>query len=151
MGVREEAIGDVLVKFPAFLTYSLDLKIRPFVRINLFPYPPKKHTPTPSGNINGTHCVSQVMFLLEKAAVPIGKVGKVLALQPDLLSCSLPKKLEIVVEFFLFHGFQRQQLGLMVADFPVLLKYSLSSLKPKLSFALRVMKLPLVEVVNFPR
>lgn len=122
VGVREEAIGDVLVKFPAFLTYSLDLKIRPFV-----------------------------MFLLEKAAVPIGKVGKVLSLQPDLLSCSLPKKLEIVVEFFLFHGFQRQQLGLMVADFPVLLKYSLSSLKPKLSFALRVMKLPLVEVVNFPR
>eukprot|EP00250_Pteridium_aquilinum_P012738 c20911_g2_i1 orf=3-1304(-) len=122
VGVQEEAIGDVLVKFPGFLSYSLDMKIRP--------------------------CV---IFLLEKVAVPIDKVGKVLSLQSDLISCNLSKKLEIVVRFFLFHGVQREQLGLMVADFPVLLKYSLASLKPKLSYVLRVMKLPLEEVIKFPR
>ncbi|KAH7427789.1 hypothetical protein KP509_10G060100 [Ceratopteris richardii] len=122
VGVHEELIGDVLVKFPSFLSYSLDEKIRP--------------------------CV---MFLLEKAAVPVDKVGKVLSIQPDLLRCSISQKLDVIVRFFIFHGFKREQVGLMVTDFPMLLKYNLSSIKPKLSFALRVMKLPVEEVVKFPR
>ncbi|KAI5083207.1 hypothetical protein GOP47_0002950 [Adiantum capillus-veneris] len=71
VGVQEAAIGDVLVKFPAFLSYSLDDKIRP--------------------------CV---IFLLEKAAVPINKVGKVLAQQPDLFGCSIKKRLDIAPVFY---------------------------------------------------
>ncbi|MCO5561774.1 hypothetical protein L7F22_015398 [Adiantum nelumboides] len=122
VGVHEEAIGDVLVKFPAFLSYSLDEKIRPVV-----------------------------IFLLEKAAVPINKVGKVLAQQPDLIGCNITKRLDIAVRFFIYHGFHREQVGLMVTEFPMVLRYSLSSMKPKLSFALRVMKLPVEEVVKFPR
>ena len=93
----------------------------------------------------------QVMFLLETAGVPIEKVGKVLSLQPELVGCSLTKKLEVIAKFFLFHGFRREELGAMVADFPMLLKYSLSTLKPKLRYIIRVMELPLKEVVKFPR
>lgn len=122
VGVQEEAIGDMLVKFPSFLSYSLDKKIRP--------------------------CV---IFLLEKAAVPIDKVGKVLSLQPNLFGCSISKRLDIVVRFLIYHGFQREQIGLMVTDFPMLLRYSLSSMKPKLGYALRVMGLPVEEIVKFPR
>lgn len=122
VGVHEQAIGDVLVKFPPLLSYSLDMKIRPFV-----------------------------IFLLESAGVPIDKVGKVLSLQPDLIGCSLSKKLEIVAKFFLFHGIKREELGAMVTDFPMLLKYSLSTLKAKLRYTLRVMELPLKDVIKFPR
>ncbi len=34
IGVHEEAIGKVIVEFPAFLSFSLDRKIRPVVKEN---------------------------------------------------------------------------------------------------------------------
>jgi mTERF domain-containing protein len=91
------------------------------------------------------------MFLLETAGVPIQEVGKVLSLQPELIGCSLTKKLEVTAKFFLYHGMKREELGMMVADFPMVLKYSLSTLKPKLKYIVRVMELPLKEVIKFPR
>lgn len=122
VGVHDAAIGGLIVKFPPFLSYSLDMKIRPLVR-----------------------------FLLETAGVPAVKVGKVLAMQPDLVAYSLHNKLEIVVKFFLFHDFQRAEIGVMVADFPMLLKYSLAILKEKFRYTKKEMGLPSKEIVKFPR
>lgn len=36
IGIREDAIGQVLVDFPALLSYSMDRKIRPVVSTLLF-------------------------------------------------------------------------------------------------------------------
>lgn len=122
VGVHEEAIGDVIVKYPPLLTYSLDKKIRPLVR-----------------------------FLLEMAWVREDKVGKILTLQPNLISCSVADKLEVTVKFFLFHGIQKADIGAMVADFPMLLRYSLAVLKPKFRYITKVMARPLEDIVKFPR
>ncbi|XP_042478826.1 transcription termination factor MTERF2, chloroplastic-like isoform X2 [Macadamia integrifolia] len=69
IGVRKEAIGSMLVKFPPLLTYSLYKKIRPVV-----------------------------IFLIAKAGVTKGEIGKVIALGPELLGCSVVNKLEINVK-----------------------------------------------------
>ncbi|KAG2631531.1 hypothetical protein PVAP13_2NG242275 [Panicum virgatum] len=103
IGVRSDAIGNVLVKFPPVLTYSLYKKIRPVV-----------------------------IFLLTKGGVKQDDIGKVIALDPQLLGCSIAHKLEVSVKYFRSLGIYHFVLGQMVADFPALLRYNVDILKPKI-------------------
>ncbi|KAG1368500.1 Transcription termination factor MTERF2, chloroplastic [Cocos nucifera] len=105
IGIKSEAIGGVLVKFPPILTYSLYKKIRPVV-----------------------------IFLMTKAGVTQKDIGKVIALDPQLVGCHIIQKLEINVKYFLSLGVRLQLLGEMIADFPMLLRYNLDVLRPKYRF-----------------
>ncbi|KAE8008491.1 hypothetical protein FH972_004997 [Carpinus fangiana] len=122
IGVRDDAIGDMLVKFPSFLTYSLYKKLRPVV-----------------------------IFLMTKAGVSEKDIGKVIALAPELLGCSIVKKLEVNVKYFLSLGIRARQLGEMIANFPMLLRYNPDILRPKYRYLRRTMVRPLQDLIEFPR
>ncbi|KAH7661017.1 mTERF domain-containing protein mitochondrial protein [Dioscorea alata] len=122
IGIKEEAIGGVLVKFPALLTYSLYKKIRPVV-----------------------------IFLMTKAGVTKEDIGKVIALDPPLVGCSITKKLDVNVKYFLSLGIRLRPLGEMIADFPMLLRYNLDILRPKYIYLRRTMVRPLRDLIEFPR
>lgn len=122
IGIKDDAIGRMLVKFPPLLTYSLYKKIRPVV-----------------------------VFLLTKAGVTQKNIGKVVALAPELLGCSLTRKLDGNVKYFLSLGIGIQQLGEMIADFPMLLRYNVELLRPKYRYLRRTMIRPLQDLVEFPR
>ncbi|KAL4615759.1 hypothetical protein ACB092_07G150300 [Castanea dentata] len=122
IGIRDDAIGNMLVKFPSLLTCSLYKKIRPVV-----------------------------IFLMTRAGVNEKDIGKVIALGPELLGCSISKKLEVSVKYFLSLGIRYRQLGEMVADFPMLLRYNVDVLRPKYSYLRRTMVRPLKDLIEFPR
>ncbi|KDP46254.1 hypothetical protein JCGZ_10094 [Jatropha curcas] len=122
IGVREDAIGNMLVKFPPLLTYSLYKKIRPVV-----------------------------IFLMTKAGVSGKDIGKVIALGPELFGCSIAHKLDISVKYFLSLGIRQNQLGEMIADFPMLLRYNIDLLRPKYRYLRRTMVRPLQDLIEFPR
>nr|AKM76447.1 embryo defective 2219 [Pelargonium tetragonum] len=122
LGIRDEAIGKMLVKFPPLLTYSLLKKIRPVV-----------------------------IFLMTKAGVTQRDITKVIALSPELLGCSISKKLEVNMKYFLSLGISIRQLGAMIADFPMLLRYNIDVLRPKYQCLRRTMVRPLLDVIEFPR
>ncbi|RCV09425.1 hypothetical protein SETIT_2G027400v2 [Setaria italica] len=122
IGVRSDAIGNVLVKFPPVLTYSLYKKIRPVV-----------------------------IFLLTKGGVKQDDIGKVIALDPQLLGCSIAHKLEVSVKYFRSLGIYHFVLGQMVANFPALLRYNVDILRPKYQYLRRVMVRPLKDLIEFPR
>ncbi|KAF8405229.1 hypothetical protein HHK36_010130 [Tetracentron sinense] len=122
IGIQEDAIGGMLVKFPPLLTYSLYKKIRPVI-----------------------------IFLMTKAGVTQRDIGKVIALGPELLGCSIVNKLEVNVKYFLSLGISLRLLGEMIADFPMLLRYNLNVLRPKYSYLRRTMVRPLQDLIEFPR
>ncbi|XP_015892665.4 transcription termination factor MTERF2, chloroplastic [Ziziphus jujuba] len=122
IGVRDDAIGNMLVKFPPLLTYSLHKKIRPVV-----------------------------IFLITRAGVNEKDIGKVVALGPELLGCSIVHKLEINVKYFLSLGIHVKKLGEMIADFPMLLRYNVDILRPKYRYLRRTMVRPLQDLIEFPR
>ncbi|KAF2305921.1 hypothetical protein GH714_008876 [Hevea brasiliensis] len=122
IGVRDDAIGKMLVKFPPLLTYSLYKKIRPVV-----------------------------IFLMTKAGVSERDIGKVIALGPELLGCSIVHKLDISMKYFLSLGIRHRQLGEMIADFPMLLRYNIDLLRPKYRYLRRTMVRPLQDLIEFPR
>nr|AKM76449.1 embryo defective 2219 [Pelargonium x hortorum] len=122
LGIRDEAIGKMLVKFPPLLTYSLLKKIRPVV-----------------------------VFLMTRAGVTQTDIAKVIALAPELLGCSISKKLDINMKYFLSLGISIRQLGAMIADFPMLLRYNIDVLSPKYKYLRRTMVRPLLDVIEFPR
>ncbi|KAL5198781.1 hypothetical protein ABZP36_002293 [Zizania latifolia] len=122
IGVRSDAVGGVLVKFPPVLTYSLYKKLRPVV-----------------------------IFLMTKAGVKQEDIGKVIALDPQLLGCSIVRKLEVSVKYFRSLGIYHFVLGQMVADFPTLLRYNVDVLRPKYQYLRRVMVRPLKDLIEFPR
>ncbi|KAL6647803.1 hypothetical protein ACP70R_015240 [Stipagrostis hirtigluma subsp. patula] len=122
IGVRSDAVGNVLVKFPPVLTYSLYKKIRPVV-----------------------------IFLLTKGGVQQKDIGKVIALDPQLLGCSIAHKLEVSVKYFRSLGIYHFVLGQMIADFPTLLRYNVDVLRPKYQYLRRVMVRPLKDLIEFPR
>ncbi|KAJ1393670.1 Transcription termination factor, mitochondrial/chloroplastic [Sesbania bispinosa] len=122
IGVRNDAIGNMLVKFPTLLTYSLDKKIKPVV-----------------------------VFLMTKAGVSERDIGKVVALGPELLGCSIVHKLEVNVKYFLSLGIRLRQLGEMIADFPMLLRYNIDVLRPKYSYLRKTMVRTLQDLIEFPR
>ncbi|XP_022859887.1 transcription termination factor MTERF2, chloroplastic [Olea europaea var. sylvestris] len=122
IGVQEDAIGRVLARFPSLLTYRLYKKIRPVV-----------------------------IFLLTKAGVSQQNIGKVIALGPEVLGCSIVNKLDHNVKYFLSLGIPLPVLGGMVADFPMLLCYNIDVLRPKYRYLRRVMVRPLQDLIEFPR
>lgn len=122
IGIKEDAIGRMLVKFPPLLTYSLYRKIRPVV-----------------------------VFLLTKAGVTQKNIAKVVALAPELLGCSIAHKLDGNVKYFLSLGISLRQLGEMIADFPMLLRYNVELLRPKYHYLRRTMIRPLQDLIEFPR
>lgn len=122
IGIREDAIGKMLVKFPPILTYSLYKKIRPVV-----------------------------IFLMTEAGVNKKDIGKVIALGPELLGCSIVHKLDVNVKYFLSLGIFLRVLGQMIADFPMLLRYNIEVLRPKYKYLRRTMIRPLKDIIEFPR
>lgn len=122
IGIRDDAIGNMLVKFPPLLTYSLYKKIRPVV-----------------------------IFLMTKAGVSERNIAKAIALGPELLGCSIVNKLEINLKYLLSLGIRHRQLGEMIADFPVLLRYNIDLLRPKYKYLRRTMVRPLQDLIEFPR
>lgn len=122
IGIRDDAIGNMLVKFPPLLTYSLYKKIRPVV-----------------------------IFLMTKAGVSERNIAKAIALGPELLGCSIVNKLEINLKYLLSLGIRHRQLGEMIADFPMLLRYNIDLLRPKYKYLRRTMVRPLQDLIEFPR
>ncbi|KAJ4716515.1 Transcription termination factor like [Melia azedarach] len=122
IGVRDDGIANMLVKFPPLLTYSLYKKIRPVV-----------------------------IFLITKAGVNERDIGKCISQGPELLGCSIGNKLEVNVKYFLSLGIKLQQLGEMIADFPMLLRYNIDLLRPKYRYLRRTMVRPLQDLIEFPR
>ncbi|XP_050261155.1 transcription termination factor MTERF2, chloroplastic [Quercus robur] len=122
IGIRDDAIGNMLVKFPSLLTCCLYKKIRPVV-----------------------------IFLMTRAGVNEKDIGKVIALGPELLGCSISKKLEVSVTYFMSLGIRYRQLGGMIADFPMLLRYNVDVLRPKYRYLRRTMVRPLEDLIEFPR
>ncbi|XP_076912595.1 transcription termination factor MTERF2, chloroplastic-like [Bidens hawaiensis] len=122
IGVQEKGIASMLVRFPSLLTYSLHKKIRPVV-----------------------------IFLLTKAGVSRTDIGKVIGLGPELLGCSISKKLDPNVKYFMSLGIDLKTLGEMIADFPMLLRYNIEILRPKYRYLRRTMVRPLDDLIEFPR
>ncbi|XP_074285782.1 transcription termination factor MTERF2, chloroplastic [Silene latifolia] len=122
MGIKEDAVGRMLVKFPPLLTYSLYKKIRPVV-----------------------------VFLLTKAGVTQKNIAKVVASAPELLGCSIANKLDGNVKYYLSLGIRLHQLGSMIADFPMLLRYNTELFRPKYRYLRRTMVRPLQDLIEFPR
>ena len=88
---------------------------------------------------------------MTKAGVSEKDIAKVVALGPELLGCSIVHKLEVNVKYYLSLGIRLQQLGEMIADFPMLLKYNIDVLRPKYSYLRRTMVRPLQDLIEFPR
>ncbi|KAL6494823.1 hypothetical protein OROGR_031623 [Orobanche gracilis] len=122
IGIKEDAIANMLARFPSLLTYSLYKKIRPVI-----------------------------IFLLTKAGVSQRDIGKVVALGPELLGCSIAKKLDHNVKYLLSLGISLQVLGEMISDFPMLLHYNIDILRPKYRYLRRTMVRPLEDLIEFPR
>ncbi|KAA0036619.1 transcription termination factor MTERF2 [Cucumis melo var. makuwa] len=122
VGVRDDGISNMLVKFPSLLTFSLYKKIRPVV-----------------------------IFLMTKAGVREKDVGKVIALGPELFGYSIVHKLEVNLKYFLSLGIYTRNLGEMITDFPMLLRYNIDILRPKYQYLRRTMVRPLQDLIDFPR
>lgn len=88
---------------------------------------------------------------MTKAGVTREDIGKVLAMEPELVGCSITDKLDVSVKYFLSLGIPLRSLGEMIADFPMLLKYNLDVLRPKYRYLRRVMVRPLEDLIEFPR
>lgn len=177
IGIRNDAIGNMLAKFPPLLTYSLYKKIRPVVcflchgeiswtpscglALGIHMNCELLHT----GSCNLKTCtlmlfdeynaciimVMQVVFLMTKAGVSKQDIAKVIASGPELLGCSIVHKLDHNVKYFLSLGIRLPLLGEMIADFPMLLRYNVELLRPKYRYLRRVMVRPLQDVIEFPR
>ncbi|KAJ6896627.1 hypothetical protein NC651_022737 [Populus alba x Populus x berolinensis] len=93
----------------------------------------------------------QVIFLMTKAGVSERNIAKAIALGPELLGCSIVNKLEINLKYLLSLGIRHRQLGEMIADFPVLLRYNIDLLRPKYKYLRRTMVRPLQDLIEFPR
>lgn len=88
---------------------------------------------------------------MTKGGVTQKDIGKVIALDPQLIGCSITEKLELNVKYFLSLGIHLQSLGQMIADFPMLLRYNIEILRPKYKYLRRVMVRPLQDLIEFPR
>jgi len=93
----------------------------------------------------------QVIFLMTKAGVSERNIAKAIALGPELLGCSIVNKLEINLKYLLSLGIRHRQLGEMIADFPMLLRYNIDLLRPKYKYLRRTMVRPLQDLIEFPR
>lgn len=89
--------------------------------------------------------------MLTNAGVSQRDIGKVIALGPELLGCSIANKLDHNVKYFLSLGIKLPVLGQMIADFPMLLRYNIDILRPKYRYLRRMMVRPLQDLIEFPR
>jgi len=88
---------------------------------------------------------------MTKAGVTEKDIGKVVGLGPELLGCNIVHKLDVNVKYFLSLGIRHRQLGEMITDFPLLLRYNPDVLRPKYIYLRRSMVRPLKDVIEFPR
>lgn len=88
---------------------------------------------------------------MTKAGVKEKDIGKVVALGPELLGCNIVHKLDVNVKYFLSLGIRLRQLGEMITDFPLLLRYNPDVLRPKYIYLRKSMIRPLEDVIEFPR
>ena len=88
---------------------------------------------------------------MTNAGVTEENIPKVIALGPELLGCSIVHKLEGNVKYYLSLGIRLRQLGEMIADFPMLLRYNTDVLRPKYTYLRRTMVRTLKDVIEFPR
>ena len=129
----------------------VDAKGHNFVKLEcLFPDFLLLHIPSTIPSVLHV-CKPKVIFLLTKGGVKQDDIGKVIALDPQLLGCSIAHKLEVSVKYFRSLGIYHFVLGQMVADFPALLRYNVDILKPKYQYLRRVMVRPLKDLIEFPR
>ncbi|KAH1224563.1 Transcription termination factor MTERF2, chloroplastic [Glycine max] len=89
-----------------------------------------------------------VIFLMTKAGVSEKDIAKVVALGPELLGCNIAHKLDVNVKYFLCLGIRLRQLGEMIADFPMLLRYNPDVLRPNYSLEGRIIPRHKVLVEN---
>lgn len=94
---------------------------------------------------------TQVRFLLEEAGVKEEHVGKVIALRPQLIGTGLTLRLQPLVKYFRNQQLKREDIGRMVADFPMLLRYNLAIIESKFRYFKRAMKRPFEDLISFPR
>ena len=80
---------------------------------------------------------------MTKAGVSEKDIAKVVALGPELLGCNIAHKLDLNVKYFLSLGIRLRQLGEMIADFPMLLRYNPDVLRPKYVYLRKTMVRPL--------
>lgn len=92
-----------------------------------------------------------MIFLLTRAGVSQRNIGKVVALGPELIGCSIVHKLDHNVKYFLSLGIRLPVLGEMITDFPMLLRYNIDVLRPKYQYLRRTMIRPLKDLIEFPR
>lgn len=92
-----------------------------------------------------------MIFLLTRAGVSQKDIGKVIALGPELLGCSIANKLDPNLKYFLSLGIPLRLVGEMIADFPMLLRYNIDILRPKYRYLRRTMVRPLKDLTEFPR
>lgn len=88
---------------------------------------------------------------MTKAGVSEKDIAKVVALGPELLGCNIAHKLDLNVKYFLSLGIRLRQLGEMIADFPMLLRYNPDVLRPKYIYLRKTMVRPLQDLIEFPR
>lgn len=85
------------------------------------------------------------------AGVSEKNIAKTIASGPELLGCNVVNKLEVNVKYFLSLGIRHHRLGEMIADFPMLLRYSIDLLRTKYRYLRRTMVRPLEDLIEFPR
>lgn len=94
---------------------------------------------------------TQVRFILEEAGVKEEHIGKVIALRPQLIGTGLTLRLQPLVKYFRNQQLKREDIGRMVADFPMLLRYNLAIIESKFRYFKRAMKRPFEDLISFPR
>ena len=93
----------------------------------------------------------QVRFILEEAGVKEEQIGKVIALRPQLIGTGLTLRLKPLVKYLRNQQLRREEIGRMVADFPMLLRYNLVIIESKFKYFKRHMKRPIEDLISFPR
>ncbi|WVZ61808.1 hypothetical protein U9M48_011623 [Paspalum notatum var. saurae] len=150
-GLSTEELGKLLAFKPQLMACSIEERWKPLVKylyhLNISRDGMKRMLmvqPTIFCLDLETVIAPKVIFLLTKGGVKQKDIGKVIALDPQLLGCSIAHKLEISVKYLRSLGIYHFVIGQMVADFPTLLRYNVDILKPKYQYLRRVMPLTLV-------
>ncbi|KHN39784.1 hypothetical protein glysoja_020524 [Glycine soja] len=145
-GVRRDWMEYVISRCPQLLSYSLDeVKTRAQIYHDMglnekdfgtmvFDFPKVLGYYSMEEMNAKMTIVPKVIFLMTKAGVSEKDIAKVVALGPELLGCNIAHKLDVNVKYFLCLGIRLRQLGEMIADFPMLLRYNPDVLRPKLRF-----------------
>lgn len=78
-------------------------------------------------------------------------IGKVIALRPQLIGTGLTLRLKPLVQYLRNQQLRREEIGDMVANFPMLLRYNLVVIESKFRYFKRRMKRPIDDLISFPR